>query len=310
MWNKFPNPRDLDRERFQRDLEQPLPQREYVMYFTPRSGSSWVADVVGKTRRLSIPGEAFNPNFLPKMTQSYNAANMEEYCAILRRRRNTKGVFGFQITHHQLAAVFRSEDDFLTRFPSPDCFWLIRKDIVLQAVSLYKMQQTQIAHAPHATPEEILRREALFTYDGKAIRQWLQHILVAEIATEKMFARVGLAPMRMSYEQNIKLRSNQVTYVMEQHLKLPSPKIKPAPSGHDKIATAANENFATRFRADNAAFMQEVEAKRAAMLGKLHSYGPQAGAEIAAPPPDTGATQKEGRSLLHMARNAANMWRR
>jgi hypothetical protein len=175
---------------------------------------------------------------------------------------------------------------------------------------LYKMQQTQIAHAPHATPEEILRREALFTYDGKAIRQWLQHILVAEIATEKMFARVGLAPMRMSYEQNIKLRSNQVTYVMEQHLKLPSPKIKPAPSGHDKIATAANENFATRFRAENAAFMQEVEAKRVAMLGKLHSYGPQAGAEIAAPPPDTGATQKEGRSLLHMARNAANMWRR
>lgn len=280
MWKKFPRLGDLDRDRFAIDMAQPLPGKQYVMYFTPRSGSSWITDIAGKTRRLSLPGEVFNPNFLPKITQSYNAATMDEYCAILKRRRNTQDVFGFQITYHQLAAVFRNEADFLKRFPSPTCFWLIRRDIVAQAVSLYKMVKTQTSHAPQISPDEILRREQAFTYDDAAIRHWVQHILSAEIKTETMFVRHGLSPLRMSYERNIEMKPNHIVNVMGRHIGIPSMKMKPLQSAHHKIATTTNDSFAERFRRQNASFVQEVDAQRSQMLSLLHYYGPRRGPSV------------------------------
>lgn len=278
MWKKFPRLSELDRDRFAIDMARPLPGKQYVMYFTPRSGSSWITDIAGKTRRLSLPGEVFNPNFLPKITQSYNAATMDEYCAILKRRRNTQDVFGFQITYHQLAAVFRNEADFLTRFPSPTCFWLIRRDIIAQAVSLYKMVQTQVGHAPQLGPDEILAREQGFIYDGPAIRHWVQHILSAEMKTESMFARHGLSPLRMSYERNIELHPNHLVNVMGKHIGVPHMRMKPLQSGHSKIATPLNEVFAVEFRNDYANFVQEVADQRGEMLSLLGEYGPRPGA--------------------------------
>ena len=280
MWKNFPRQSELDRDRFALDMARPLPEREYVMYFTPRSGSSWITDIVWQTRRLSLPGEVFNPNFLPNIIQSYNASSMDEYCDVLRRRRNTRGVFGFQITYHQLAAVFDRESDFLARFPSPVCFWLIRRDIVLQAISLYKMVQTQAGHAAQTPLDEIARRDQGVAYDGAAIRHWLQHILNAEIKTEDMFARHGLKPMRMSYERNVEMHPNHVVQVMGQHIGVPKMRLKPLESAHSKIATATNDSFADRFRSQYAGFLQEVDAQRSPMLGQLEYYGPRIGPRV------------------------------
>lgn len=275
MWKKFPRLGELDRDRFASDMALPLPAKQYVMYFTPRSGSSWITDIAGKTRKLSLPGEVFNPNFLPKITQSYNATTMDEYCAVLKRRRNTQDVFGFQITYHQLAAVFRNEADFLKRFPSPTCFWLIRRDIVAQAVSLYKMVQTQVGHAPQLDADEILAREHSFIYDGPAIRHWMQHILSAEIKTEAMFARYGLSPLRMSYERNIALHPNHLVNVIGKHVGIAHMRMKPLQSAHSKIATARNDAFAAAFRSDYAGFVQEVAEQRSEMLSRIGEYGPR-----------------------------------
>lgn len=275
MWKKFPRLGDVNRDSFAHDMARPRPGKQYVMYFTPRSGSSWITDIAGKTRKLGLPGEVFNPNFLPKITQSYNATTMDEYCDILKRRRNTQDVFGFQITYHQLAAVFRSETDFLKRFPSPTCFWLIRRDIVAQAVSLYKMVQTQVGHAPQLDTDEIRAREQSFTYDGPAIRHWVQHILSAEMKTEAMFARHGLTPLRMSYERNIALHPNHLVNVIGKHVGIAHMRMKPLQSGHSKIATARNDAFAAEFRNDYAGFVQEVADQRHEMLSRIDVYGPQ-----------------------------------
>ena len=295
MWNKFPRLHEVDRDRFARDMARPLPDKQYVMYFTPRSGSSWITDIAGKTRHLSIPGEIFNPNFMAQMAQKLNVTRMDEYCEVLKRRRATAGVFGFQITHHQLAAVFRDEADFLARFPSPVCFWLIRRDIVLQAVSLYKMQATKISHAPQTSPDAILRAEVDFSYDGAAIKHWLLHILGAELATEAMFARFGLKPLRMSYERNAEMKPNHIVNVMGRHIGLPGMKLKPLQSAHSKIATPANDLYAARFRAENAGFLAGIDAQRAVTLDQLEYYGPRRTARIRpdAPPETRPETSPE-----------------
>ena len=276
-WRRYGFPRadEIDRARLARDMELQLPKLEFVMFFTPRSGSSWVSDVLSRTRRMGSIGESFNPTFLPRMTRAMNATTLADYCAVLGRRRQGNGVFGFQITHHQLRAVFGSDAAFLAHYPARHSVWLVRRDIVLQAVSLHKMQVTQLGHAPRAHPDEISAREAGFAYDADAIRYWIRHIHAAERGTEALIAAAGLTPLRMSYEQNVALKANHVANVIGRHIGLPTMRMKPLNSPHQRIATPRNTDFAERFRREHPEFLAEIEAERAPMLERIQPYGPK-----------------------------------
>lgn len=275
MWNGFATASELDRERFAREMKVPPATTQYVMYFTPRSGSSWLTDIADRTRKLSIPGECFNPNFMPNMTRALNATNMEEYIDILVRRRNTKGVFGFQITYHQLNAVFRSREKFLSHFPSEKCFWLIREDILLQAISLHKMQMTQLSHAPQITDEDLEAKDKSFQYDAKQIKRWLEHIRSAEISTEELFADHGLTPYRMSYEQNTSLRPARIVNAMGHFLGLEHMTGLKLNTAHRKIGTSTNDHYADRFRSEMSDYMEKIDEARAPMLAKIKRISQQ-----------------------------------
>lgn len=269
MWKGFAKESELDRNRFAREMKLPAAPTQYVMFFTPRSGSSWLTDIADRTGKLSIPGECFNPNFMPNMTRALNATNMDEYIDILVRRRNTSGVFGFQITYHQLNAVFRNREDFLERFPSEKYFWLVREDILLQAISLYKMQKTQLGHASQASAAELEAKEKSFTYNAGQIKRWLEHIRHAEVDTEKLFADCGLSPFRMSYEQNTSLRPAKVVNAMGHYLGLEHMTGLKLNTAHRKIGTSTNDVYAARFREEMGDYMKRVEEERAPMLAKI-----------------------------------------
>jgi len=275
QWGDFPTKQSVDRARFASDMALAPATTQYVMFFTPRSGSSWICDIATRTGRLGVLGESFNPNFLTNMTRAMNATSLDEYCDIAVRRRARNDVFGFQITQHQLNAVFASEDAFLKRFPSKNSFWLIREDIVLQAISLYRMKVTNLAHSPNATPDKIRETEDLFTYNGPEIRSWLEHILAAEQATEAMITRAGLKPLRMSYERNTNLKPSHLLNVMGRHLGLPTMRLKSVHSAHTKIATGRNAEFGDRFRNEQRDFLKRVDEMRAPTLEKLVYYGPK-----------------------------------
>lgn len=271
----FPPAGDLDRGAFERAMAGPAPHLQYVTFFTPRSGSSWVADVTNRTRRLGRVGESFNPNFLPAMARGMNAATLDDYCAVLGRSRQTDGIFGFQITDHQMRAVFGTADRFLEYYDATPCFWLIRRDIVLQGISLYKMQVTRLAHSPRASEAAIAAREADFVYDADRIRRWIEHIAAAERGTEALIAGAGLSPLRMSYERNAELAPNHIAIVMMRHLGLTAPRMKPLVSPHRKIGTDRNAAFARRFRDEHPDFIARLETERAPMLEKCVHYGPK-----------------------------------
>lgn len=273
MWNGFAKASELDRAKFAHEMKRQPATTQYVMYFTPRSGSSWLTDIADRTRKLSIPGECFNPNFMPNMTRAMNASNMNEYIDILVRRRNTQGVFGFQITYHQLNAVFPSPEDFLGRFPSEKCFWLIREDIILQAISLHKMQMTQLSHAPQINDKDLETKDKSFRYNARQIKRWLEHIRNAEVSTEKLFADHGLTPYRMSYEQNTSLRPARVVNAMGHFLGLEHMTGLKLDTGHRKIGTSTNDIYADRFRSEMAEYMKKMDDARAPMLAKIkHIY--------------------------------------
>lgn len=254
---------------YERVLKRPAAQTRYVIYFTPRSGSSWLTDILSQTQRLSKANEAFNPNFMPNIARVCNASNLEQYINVMVRRHNHQGVYGFEITMHQLNAVFPDHDMFIEHFGAGPCFWLIRRDIVAQAISLAKMVTTKVAHTSHATDAERAASDAAFPYDARLIRKWLKHILAAEQENETLFANYGLTPLRMSYEQTTTLSDQQMVQVIARHVGVRDLPDMAFETRHAKLGTGLNEEYAARFRKDEAAFMAAVDESRAPMLAKL-----------------------------------------
>lgn len=274
-WSDFPAASEINAERRANRQAAPLPEREFMILFTPRSGSSMLSDLARRTGVLGKPNELFNPNHIAKIALALDATSLPVYCDVARRSQQRGGTFGFKIAYPQLGAVFPNEESFLKVFPDPNTFWLIREDIVLQAISLYKMQRTQLAHSPSSSAEERAAREAAVVYDAAAIQHWLMHIRRAEEATEALIARAGYTPLRMSYERNIALKPNQLANVMVRHVGLRTMRLPGVESAHEKIGTDLNEDFAERFRAEQAAWLAPIADARAPMLEQIIYYGPQ-----------------------------------
>lgn len=274
MVKTFAPIQELDRKQFEAELKRAAASTRYVVHFTPRSGSSWLTDLAIQTKRLSHPDECFNPKFMPEMTRALNTQNMEEYTAILERRRNFNGVYGFQITHHQLMKVFSNHANFSKWFPPQNwhSFFLIREDIVAQAVSLWKMVEASISHSPQISESDVVRLEKNLRYSSKGIKRWLKHILAAERGFEAIFSETGARPFRMSYERNHKLEPIQVLNAMCRHLEIEPISSPPEATNHRKIGTDQNVEFADRFRDENKSLLVKVNSIRAKTLDALDDY--------------------------------------
>lgn len=269
MKNKLFKDVEFDAKLYERVMTRPEAQTKYVIYFTPRSGSSWLTDILAQTGRLSRAFEAFNPNFVPNIAKAINASNLNQYSNVMCRRFNTQGVFGFEITMHQLNAVYRKKDNFMDRYGAGPCFWLIRQDIVAQAVSLAKMVTTQVGHTANATAEQRQTSDKAFQYDRALIKQWLNHILVAERLNEELFKDYSLTPLRLSYEQITTLGAARVVDIFAQHIGVSDMPETEVESTHTKLGTSLNDEYSARFREEEAAFIRKVDEERAPWLAKL-----------------------------------------
>jgi len=250
---------------------RPVATQDYVIHFTPRSGSSWLTDLLRATDRLSQPGESFNPVFVPRIAASHGVETLPAYVDSLRRRRNTDGVFGAQTTHYHIRRTFGSGAMFHRYFRQAAAFWLIREDIVAQAISLSRKQQTGVGHQTGGAGGA----DCEFIYDGPGILRWLRHIRAAEFGSEAHFRRYGIDPVRMSYERMMQMPPKQVVVLFLDRLGLADDGNDVPPSRHQKLRDPRNQAYAARFRAENARVVDKVRSERAAMLAKLpHSSGP------------------------------------
>ncbi len=253
---------------------RPMPDHTYVIYFTPRSGSSRLTEILSQTKNLGEATEAFNPNFLPEIAQAVQAKDMQSYIENLSRWLNRNGVFGFEITGHQLNKVFSQPTDFFDVFASAKSFWLIREDIVAQAVSLAKMVSLNIGHTAQSNPDQRAEAEKLFTYEPQKIKRWLNHILAAERLSEAWFARFGILPKRMSYEKMIQMSAGEIADDFAGHLGLPDLPETKFTLQHQKLGTSRNQEFAEQFYADQSEFLKKVAEERQPMLNALNSAPP------------------------------------
>jgi LPS sulfotransferase NodH len=248
---------------------RPMPDRRYIIHFTPRSGSSWLTEVLAAARTLGRPNEWFNPSFIPNIANVVQAQTLDDYVHAVQRQGATCSLFGAEVTAHQALAVFGTYSSFHHYFADARDFWLIRKDIVLQAVSLYKMVSTGVSHRPSVSLETVQTSDIRFEYDVREIEHWVRHIWVAEIENERYFNDHGRTPVRLCYEILTRHSAMQVQNFFAKALHTEYRFKDEIRTKHDKIRTDKNEDFANRFRAECPGFVAEVAVERAGRLKLL-----------------------------------------
>lgn len=260
---------EADQRRYQLWIRSEAPVKTYSILFTPRSGSSWLTSILTKTKAMGTPSEWFNPSLMPSSTRSKGARDLDQFIEAISRHEIHGKIFGFEITHHQIGAVFGSNENFMLRFHGATFFWLIRKDIVAQGVSLDKMVQTKVSHAANNNNDEIESSDSLYSYNSDRIRKWIRHIHAAEVATEKMIADFNLSPIRLSYEGITSAGSENVVKIFASELGVSIPTLQDTPSEHRKIGTSKNDEFSDRFRIENQDFVEKLEENRADIISYL-----------------------------------------
>jgi len=256
-----------DRYRANRDL--PTAQKTYCIFFTPRSGSSNLTDLLSSTRRLGRPKEFFNPRFAAGQAKDLGARSVSEYLDVLPRARQIGGLFGFEITYRQLVGMFPNERVFFDWYGGADYFWLIREDIVAQAVSASRKRQTRVSStvlSPRAAVEEA---DEHFVYRPREIKDMINRLRWMERQTERYFRRFGIAPLRLSYERLIELGPLGTATVFADELGVEMVGGRAPVSRYKKLLTRKGPEFAARFRARHAGWLDRIDAQRAEMLAGL-----------------------------------------
>ena len=248
----------------------PIPQKRYAVFFTARSGASWLTDAVEAAGVLGAPGEYFNPDFVPTNAQAFSATDIRSYVELLMRARGRHGIFGAEITYSHLRALFRSEARFLEIFSPTSHLWLIREDPIAQAVSLARMQQTRVAHAVHTSAEAQARAESSFTYDARSISGALHRLMWEEDRLEAMICRYDLQPLRLSYEGIMSRPKSEVIARIGAHVGVPLTDQVDAPINHERLTGTKAAVFADQFRSEHRKLVARLDRRRAARLAALH----------------------------------------
>lgn len=255
-----------DRGAYEYALQMPAPTQVYTILFTARSGSSWLSDIITETQCMGSPQEWFNPRLMPSSTRAKGSRNLDEFTNAISRHNAYGGYFGFEITIHQLKATFGSGRKLLDYFPDTTFFSLIRKDIVAQAVSLFKLETTGISHTKNMSEQDVSRKDTEFRYDRDGLKRAIRHTLAAEIGQEAFFHNFNIQPIRLSYEGMTAMGKEQVCRFFADKLGAQMEQNPDAESRHRKIGTRKNDEFSERFRQEEKTFLAEIEDLRKAWL--------------------------------------------
>ncbi len=224
--------------------------QEYLIAMTPRSGSSWLTELIAKTQLAGNPEEWFNQNNLDGILKNYQCKNLPDYLKCIKIAQSTpNNIFGTEASFYQLKLV-------LEGYPLQEIFnhtlkviYLTRNDFIKQGISLYKAVISEYYHAHQNSAQA-----KFVSYDVSQIKQWILNILHQEYYWENMFKQEDIKPLRITYEELVAdpkdCVKKIVTYVgAGDNFGLP------AQTKHQKISDSSSKDFYDKFQ-ENTNFIE------------------------------------------------------
>lgn len=171
------------------------PSRAIALATEERTGSEYLCQLLAATGCLGRPSEYLNTYWMRRFIPDY-PDEVEAQIAIAHRVGTTpNGCFAMKMHAVHLDRLLGAVR-LTTAFPNPIFVRLFRRDLLGQAISLYRARQANQYHA-HVLAE----REARF--DAEAIRGALIELVRGRARWELYIARNGLRPLAIAYEDMV-----------------------------------------------------------------------------------------------------------
>lgn len=176
--------------------EQSIVKRNYIISYTPRSGSHLIGHYLGKTGQMGFPLEYLNPNNFPVWQQRFQTNDIVNTFEMIKRyRTSSNGCFGCKLGLKEFERIV-SENKFDDVFSDAKIVRIRRKDILSQAVSLAKAKMT-------GSFISLQKPVAEAKYSHKLIDDALQEIIVDNARLDYIFNKRSFSYFQVYYEDFI-----------------------------------------------------------------------------------------------------------
>lgn len=252
----------VDAEALEHVLSTPEPRLQYLVLFTPRSGSSWLTELLSSNPGFGQPSEWFNDSLIPDVARHVGVDNMFDYISVVKRSMADAqtDTFGAEVTYFQLE-VMRQLIDFFQHFPmkTTKLFYLNRRDIVAQAVSLYRAVKSGVFHSTDVMPDNSPKVE----FNIEEIDYWLEHIRQQEHGVESLLIEHCASVHRITYEDMMAGGANSTLQVFSQALhSAPYTNIVVAPKENTRLSSDESIEWIERYRTQRPILCARLAAER------------------------------------------------
>jgi LPS sulfotransferase NodH len=169
-------------------LTATVPRKGYAICSEHRSGSTLLCQLLAATDVLGRPDEYFSDNVFALAVER-DVAALE---ALAVRASTPNGIYGLKLFTQQFDTTMKSR--WPERLPGLRWIHLQRRDLLGQAISFVRTVQTDQFRS--SEPERGAPR-----YDGAAIAGHLARLADNEARWRRYFARNGLEPLWLTYEE-------------------------------------------------------------------------------------------------------------
>ncbi|MGB5713176.1 MAG: Stf0 family sulfotransferase [Waterburya sp.] len=195
------------------------PRISYAIVTTPRSGSTYLCDLLESTKIAGNPSEHLRLA-AKELSRHCNFNYLKLLDNLMAYRVTPNGVFGTKLISHFLFDLQQTKPDFKQIFKSVDKFiLLVRKDKVAQAVSLVVAQKTEVWHLRNngnntnyqSKLENIKINNALLDN----VEQKYNFINKQEARLKKVLANNQIEPLTVVYEDILDNADRQINRILD-----------------------------------------------------------------------------------------------
>ena len=178
----------------------------YAVCTTIRSGSTWLAELLASTGQLGRPAEYFSTKFQRRVvSHDYPDTVRGQVAHALANGTTPNGIYGFKIYPMQLDGM-AGRLNWTEWFPDLRFVHLQRRDLLGQAISRVRVNQT-------LQWRSTMPASAAPRYDGAAILAAMRETVAQDARWTLFFARNGIAPLRLIYEDALQAADATVAAV-------------------------------------------------------------------------------------------------
>ncbi|NYE70560.1 Stf0 family sulfotransferase [Microlunatus parietis] len=221
------------------------------MLFTSRSGTTFFVDVLNRSGAFGEIREHLNPYRQKTGAKKWKSASMADFVAeTVRTYASPEGVFGFKGTVEALLPLAQ-----VGELPDNAVQWswitVHRRDIVAQAVSLFRAKATGVWH----TVGKLAGKPPMPPYDYAGIEKQVDLIQRKQGQIERFIAQQDLTPLRLVYE-DFKDDPTDALKAVFDHVGLIPPANLSALAAQGEFVVMADDQsrrYADRFRQESTA---------------------------------------------------------